>query len=153
MINNNYNSWTAATALSPRRKNYFWPFFVAITGVILAILALIYSGGFSAALKLLGVGASSEMEVTLTSADNWLGTGGPEYIISGANMESTGVFTSFPDLPSDPDLDPNGMGLVTPIFNNSADENPEPATPIPTSQRISPFPTPERRTIARRLAH
>jgi hypothetical protein len=136
MINNTYNSWAAAATLAPRRKNSFWPFFVAIVGVALAILALIYSGGFSAALKFLGVGASSQMEVTLTSADNWLGTGGPDYIIGGAaSLQSTGVFTDFPGLPSDPDLTPSGVGLVAPIFNNSADEDPE---GTPDSVYISP---------------
>ena len=128
MISNNYNPWTVST-LPVRRKSYLWPFIVAAVGLALAILALVYSGGFSAALKFLGVGAGNNFEVTFTSAGDWLGTSGRDYIMGGASMQSTGVFTDFPGLPTDPDSTPEGMGLVTVIFNNSADSNPEAGTP------------------------
>ncbi len=135
MINNNYNPWTVS-ALPVRRKNYLWPFIVAAVGLVLAILALVYSGGFSAALKFLGAGASNNFEVTFTGAGDWLGTSGRDYIMGGASMQSTGVFTDFPGLPTDPDSTPEEMGLVTVIFNNSAADNPEAGAP--SSVYISP---------------
>lgn len=123
MINNNYNQWTTPVIAKPRRS-YIWPLTVAAIGLALAIAALIYSGGFEAISKLLGVGAGGTQEVVLTSVGDLLGTSGKSYINGGANMQSTGAFTAFPGLPADPDSTDEGLGFVTAIFNNSADSEP-----------------------------
>ncbi|OGB74065.1 hypothetical protein A2V68_02440 [candidate division Kazan bacterium RBG_13_50_9] len=107
----------------PRRRNTWFKLgaFVAGTAVVAALL--VYSGGFDAVLKFLGVGASGIYEVTLTNNNQWLGAeySSDDWIVGAPIMDGVDIFASFSAAPADPHLDAAQRGLVLPTYSSPAD--------------------------------
>jgi hypothetical protein len=133
----NTSIYTQPNPVMPPAKSKLslWKWLVYPVAILLVALLLIYTGGIDAISRLFGVGASGIYELSLTSTNDWLGTGSPR-LVGNADMDGVNVFAKFGTIPEDIDVSEKGLGFVTTIFSSPGDTSKEAYT---NHQYISPI--------------
>jgi len=124
-----YNSLPPLTQSSVNLSNHQprhngWAIATTLLAIGLAVVLLIYTGGMGSLLKLLGVGASGVYEMSITTANDFLGIGKP-WLVSSANLNGVNAFTDFSIVPEDVDVNEKGKGFILPIYSSPADPTAE----------------------------
>lgn len=110
---------------APRQRGSKFKVGAFALGAVIVGALLVYSGGFDAVLKFLGVGASGIYETTVTNTRQFLGESGDAWLDGEPILDGVSIFGQFSGTPRDPHLDAEQKGFVAAIFSSPTDPSRE----------------------------